>query len=175
MLNNFLDWLRNLLGNTNEPSPVEIPPARFIPVEWKIKGSSHHPQVNSDGDLTGRVQEFGDTVILWIFLRIGDDTFLGTSGSPRPMWYFQVPDDLMPAFYTSENPDERGDSVECVGSLGVWTNDKGEQVGKIKWTKNTGSGKDGMFMVVDGVELGPTSHSWKSGDKIRATISYERG
>jgi len=105
---------------------------------------------------------------LYFTIEIFDTSKLG-SGPNGKGWYFSpVQDFLKPDF-------DRG-STQSTGTFQLWVNDGHvDIVGGCKWSRNVGSGIDGILLNIDKGSQ-PVSESyprmWPKGSKIRVKINY---
>ena len=163
-------------GNGNGEVPVvskELYKATTI--TWKRQGanpverpSDRHPLVGN-GSLTASYIRHGEKVTLDILLEIGSTTDLG-SGPSGKGWYFIVDDDTLKPDFTSPL------TKPVPGHLAIWVNDNHlDRSGHCKWSKNVGSGIDGILLNLDEA-IYPVSEdyprSWPPGTTFRIQIQY---
>jgi len=163
-------------GNGNGGS-LPIPDFKPFELTWKQKGTSNHPRIGG-GTLAASAFVLGHFCHIEAHLLmgvIGDEpgqTFLGGDSDSR-FWYFIVPELLAPDFNDPK-------SIECAGaSLHVYPNiDNKQYDGSCYWTKNVGSGIDGIRLSLNNSDqryhLGPTTITWNGGSHFRFSISYRR-
>ena len=151
-------------GNENPPPPNGGGGSwAYIPMAWKAKGTSIHPDVGS-GDLTGRYFRLGNFVHLQVHLQLADDTQFGASA---PFYYFQPGEEIAPDF--------DGPALEAVGVANLYASGRGpEHVGICKWSKNVGSGIDGIRVVFGDSEFSQNHPVvLRTGDRLRLSLPYE--
>ncbi len=144
-----------------------------LQIEWKRAGSSDHPDLGAQNLINPRYFQIGEDAVgfqttIEFMIEITDPSALG-SGPNGKGWYFNpVQDFLKPNF-------DKG-SGETVGEFQMWVNDGHvDIVGGSKWSRNVGSGFDGILLNIDdGIQ--PISENyprlWPIGSKFRVQISY---
>ncbi len=144
-----------------------------LAIEWKRAGSSNHPNLAAQNLINPRYFQVGEVAVgfqttIEFMIEIKDPSELG-SGPNGKGWYFNPVQDFL-------KPDFDNGSGETVGSFQLWINDGHmDIVGGAKWSRNVGSGKDGILLNTDeGIQ--PVSEmyprTWPIGSKIRIQISY---
>jgi hypothetical protein len=147
-----------------------------LAIEWKRAGSSDHPDLAKQNLINPRFFQIGEvdvgfqTTIEFMIefkdTRVPEGLGSGPNGKG---WYFNPAQDFL-------KPDFDKGSGETVGDFQLWVNDGHvDVVGGAKWSRNVGSGFDGILLNVDdGIQ--PVSENyprlWPVGSKIRVQISY---
>ena len=150
---------------------LPVPDWRPIMMEWKQKGTSAHPKI-MDGTFKASAFVLGHLAIITAKLTFGPNTTMGGDTQNR-YWYFQPVDPKLAPDFTNLK------TVEATSSFHAWHDDNNLQLdGSCYWTKNVGSGIDGIRLSRDAsdsqFEVGPKTVAWKSGDSIRFTVIYRR-
>jgi hypothetical protein len=160
-------------GSTPTPGGGEV--YKPTTVTWKRQGANpatnpqhRHPSIGN-GELTASYIRHGEKVTLDILLVVGSGTDLGNGPSGKG-WYF-FPDDA------ALKPDFTDPLTKPVpGHLAIWVNDNHvDRSGHSKWSKNVGSGIDGILLNLDEA-IYPVSESyprsWPTGTSFRIQIQY---
>ena len=170
-------------GETPEPSPIPASEIMLLVgpllLVWKRAGSVDHPRLDLQNLEDARYRQIGSSLAGWdttieFTLELLSPTLelpingLG-SGPNGKGWYFYPVENFL-------KPDFNNGSVQSVGSMQIWINDgHRDLVGGCKWSKNVGSGIDGILLTYDGGHQ-PISENyprtWPKGSKIRVQINY---
>ena len=140
---------------------------------WKRAGSSDHPAIGRQNlqDAIYRqtgYPEIGFDTKIEFTIEILDPQALGSGPSGKGWYFYPALDILKPNF-------DRG-SAQSTGTFQLWVNDGHKDiVGGCKWSRNVGSGIDGILLNIDrGTQ--PVSENypltWPKGSKIRVGIDY---
>lgn len=170
-------------GSPNGGGSVECPiifEHGVTTLVWKRQGTNFdvnpghkHPDISKQTSKISFTKigkaDIGYEVTFDFEITIDDPSALGVGPSAKG-WYF-VPsrDDLKPNFDNSA-------SIQRPGSFQMWVNDGHiDIVGGCKWSRNVGSGIDGILLNVDDGKY-PVSEtyprSWPKGSKMRVVISH---
>ncbi len=164
-------WPGGSNGGNGGNGSLPVPDWKETELLWKQKGTSAHPKI-MDGTFQASAFVLGHLAIITAKLTFGPETTLGGDTQER-YWFFQPVDEkLLPDF---DNPK----TIESTLGFHAWHDDNNQQFdGSAYWTKNVGSGIDGIRLSRDGsdsrYEVGPKTVAWKSGDSIRFTVIYRR-
>lgn len=147
-----------------------------LAIEWKRAGSSDHPNLAAQNLINPRFFQIGEADVgfqttIEFMIAIKDPRIpegLG-SGPNGKGWYFNPVQDFL-------KPDFDKGSSETVGDFQLWVNDGHvDIVGGAKWSRNVGSGFDGILLNIDD-RIQPVSENyprlWPVGSKIRVKIDY---
>ena len=140
---------------------------------WKRAGSTSHPQPAGYVMEDARYRQIGDptqgfdTTLEWT-ITIVNSGALG-SGPNGKGWYFYPAQEFL-------KPDFDLGSGQVPGDMQIWVNDGHvDIVGGCKWSRNVGSGIDGILLNKDGGSQ-PISEDYPrilpNGSKIRVQINY---
>ena len=159
-------------GNGGNGGVLPTPDFKATQLIWKQKGTGDHPRVE-DGSLQASAFVLGHLAIITAELTFGPNTYQGGDSLQR-YWYFQPADPRLAPDFTNLK------TIEAVGSgFHAWHDENNLQLdGSAYWTKNVGSGIDGIRLSRDSTDsqfqVGPKTTNWKSGDSIRFTVIYRR-
>jgi hypothetical protein len=142
---------------------------------WKRQGANpatnpahKHPAIG-DGEFVATYIRHGEMITLDFTITIGSNTELGV-GPDGKGWYFTPDDESIKPDFTDPK------TLQTPGILSIWINDNHiDRTGACKWSKNVGSGIDGILFNLDQL-IYPISEDyprvWPTGTKFRAQISY---
>ena len=156
---------------------IAIPDYKNILIIWKQKGTSDHPQIKN-GKITASAFVLGHFANVDVKVHFGSETYFGGSADGGAFWYFQLPPELMPDFTDPK-------TQESTGSFHAYRSSELLMDGTCYWTKNVGSGIDGIKLSANmRYDIGPKSITWMGrstadgspdGDSLRFSINYRRG
>ncbi len=165
-------------GNTPQPNGNSMTVIRrgVLQIEWKRAGSSDHPQISAQTLINPRYFQVGEDDLgfqttIDFMIEIKDPRIpegLGSGPNGKGWYFFPVQEFLKPDF-------DRG-SGEVVGDFQMWVNDGHvDIVGGSKWSRNVGSGIDGILLNIDGGDQPVAENyprTWPVGSKLRVQIEY---
>ncbi len=162
-------------GNPDPSVPVSQLVMRegALDIVWKRAGSTAHPTLAMQNLEDAHYSQIGDPAVGFITridftIEILNPAFLGSGGEGKGWYFYPALDVLKPDF-------EKGSS-QSTGTFQLWVNDRSfDFVGGSKWSKNVGSGIDGILLTLNDGDQ-PISEfwprKWPKGSKIRVGISY---
>jgi hypothetical protein len=159
-------------GNTNPSDGIALITGP-LPMTWKRAGSTNHPSSDSYVVNDAIYRQIGnpkvgyDTTIEFT-IEIIDPSKLGSGPNGKGWYFYPSQEFLRPNF-------DKG-SAQSTGTMQIWVNDGHKDiVGGCKWSRNVGSGIDGILLTING-GVQPVSESYPrtlpKGSKLRVKINY---